>query len=161
MAREGQADYGIGTAITSWYTTGLWKWMGRVLCNDVGRMETGKCRVFFWIFWYEQFFDTCSVYLYPSINITRINLKNAAIKIFSWHVHLFAGQFLHDYGGVSMFQWQWMFLSFPFYVFNLHWRMCFSNGENTCYEHQNINEFPVHTKANCVINLSSNLIVPR
>ena len=90
-----------------------------------------------------------------------INLKNAAIKICSWHVHLFAGQFLHDYGGVSMFQWQWMFLSFPFYVFNLHWRMCFSNGENTCYEHQNINEFPVHTKANCVINLSSNLIVPR
>ena len=90
-----------------------------------------------------------------------INLKNAAIKICSWHVHLFAGQFLHDSGGVSMFQWQWMFLSFPFYVFNLHWRMCFSNGENTCYEHQNINEFPVHTKANCVINLSSNLIVPR
>ena len=31
---------------------------------------------------------------------------------------------------------------FPFYVFYLHWKVCFSNGENTCNEHQNINEFP-------------------
>ena len=44
--------------------------------------KTGKCQFFFWIFcpsrtftcWgYVQFFDICSVYLYPSINITRIN----------------------------------------------------------------------------------------
>ena len=63
------------------YTTGLWKWMGRVLCIDVWRMENWKMLVFFWIFcpsrtftcWgYVQFFDICSVYLYPSINITRI-----------------------------------------------------------------------------------------
>ena len=37
--------------LTSWYTTGLWKWMGRVLWIDVGLLETGKCRVSFWIFW--------------------------------------------------------------------------------------------------------------
>ena len=67
-----------------------------------------------------------------------INLKNAAIKICSWHVHLFACQFLHDSGGVSMFLWQWMFLSFLFYVFNLHWRVCSSKVKNTWYEHQNI-----------------------
>ena len=45
--------------------------------------KTGKCRVFFLIFcpsrtftcWgYVQFFDICSVYLYPSINITRIKI---------------------------------------------------------------------------------------
>ena len=54
--------------------------------------------------------------------------KPLNINICSWHVHLFGGQFLHDSGGVSMFQWQWMFLSFPLYV---HWRVCSNKGENT------------------------------
>ena len=62
--------------------------MGRVLCIDVWRMENWKMLVFFWIFcpsrtftcWgYVQFFDICSVYLYPSINITRIKMFNLKV----------------------------------------------------------------------------------
>ena len=42
----------------------------------------------------------------------------------SWHVLLLGGLFFLDCRGVSMFQWQWMFLSFSVNVFNLHWRVC-------------------------------------
>ena len=50
-------------------------------CMTDGKLE--NVSFFFWIFcpsrtftcWgYVQFFDICSVYLYPSINITRINM---------------------------------------------------------------------------------------
>ena len=39
-------------------------------------------------------------------------------------MHLFGCQFLHDSGGVSMFQRQCMFLSFP-------WRSDIGDGDNT------------------------------
>ena len=39
MARRGLGRLEKERLLTSWYTTSLWKWMGRVLWIDVGQME--------------------------------------------------------------------------------------------------------------------------
>ena len=68
-----------------------------------------------WIIWFRKiylfqyflFLSFCFVshdyyVLYNVVFMSSlINLKNAAIKICSWHVHLFACQFHHDSGGVQ------------------------------------------------------------
>ena len=60
--------------------------------------------VFFWIFcpsrtftcWgYVQFFDICSVYLYPSINITRIKKNKVTIENLSL-IECFGKEYCND-----------------------------------------------------------------
>ena len=72
MARRGLCRLEKERLLTSWYTTSLWKWMGRVLWIDVGQME--NVEFFFGFFgpsrtftcWGYEFFDTCNVYYYLS-----------------------------------------------------------------------------------------------
>ena len=87
-----------------------------------------------------------------------------------WHlapdmcnVHLVGGQFLLDSGGVDMFLWQWMMLSFSFLI-------CIGEGVPVREKILDMNiktsvffvvmNYTVYTMAYCVITLKSNLIVP-